>query len=410
MNKYLNKNEKFSAELKLLIYSLHIVNDRQRTKLEKLLKNSDINWNCFLKLVTDRHRLTGPVYKNLIQYGKASIPESVLSQLKKQYRQNAYQMLSKTAELVKLTSLFKKNGIRALPYKGPVLGMLLYGDLSMRRSTDLDIVIPVKYVSHAEKILIESGYTRIAPRYELTPKQQKSVIRKGVHSSFLHPINKINVELHWKFFPDHICSVDFDDIWQNRQMIKIGENFLPSCSLEDYLILLLIHGGKHSWRRLFWLNDIVLILNRFTAWDWETFMNRVRQLGINRPAVSALLLLEHLFDLELPHRVHELAGNDKKTFFLVQISLARIMESDEANKRVDFPFFDVKEKLSSFFFLPHLRYKLSVVLTNFFPNDFEYLALPDRFFFLYYPLRPTFWFFRKFTKIKPVLVSKDVND
>ena len=170
MNKYLTKNKTLSVELNLLIHSLHIVNEKQRTRLENFLNNSDIDWNCFLKLVNDRHRLTGPVYNNLIQYGKAFIPESVLIQLKRQYHKNVHEMLSKTAELIKVNELFTKNGIRALPYKGPVLGMLLYGDLSMRRSSDLDIVVPKDCVSHAEKILIESGYKRIAPRYELTPK------------------------------------------------------------------------------------------------------------------------------------------------------------------------------------------------------------------------------------------------
>ncbi len=406
----MNKNKTLSAELNLLIYSLHIENEMQRTRLGNFLNNSDIDWNCFLKLVNDRHCLTGPVYNNLIQYGKAFIPESVLSQFKRQYQKNAYMMLIKTAELIKVNELFTKNGIRALPYKGPVLGIQLYGDLSIRLSNDLDIVVPENCVNHAEKLLMNSGYKRVTPRYKLSPKQQKVFIRNNHHYSFLHPENKINVELHWKFFPDRICSVDFDDIWQNRQMIKIGENYLPSCALEDYLILLLIHGGKHSWRRLFWLNDILLILNKFTVQNWETFMNRVAQLGINRPAASALLLLNNLFDLELPHRILGLIDNDKKITFLTRISIAFIMESDDDNKKVSFPFIDVKSKLVNFFFIPSLRYKMSVILLNTFPSDFEYLALPDRLFFLYYPFRPSFWFFRKFTKIKPVLVSKDVNN
>jgi len=69
----------------------------------------------FLKLVVDRHRVIGPVYKNLIQFAKTLVPEPVLIQLKKRHRQNTLQMMAKTAELVKLMGRFKNDKIKALP-------------------------------------------------------------------------------------------------------------------------------------------------------------------------------------------------------------------------------------------------------------------------------------------------------
>ena len=56
------------VELRLLLASLHITNESQKRKMIGLLSSSDIDWNYFLKLVVERHRLTGSVYKNLWKY------------------------------------------------------------------------------------------------------------------------------------------------------------------------------------------------------------------------------------------------------------------------------------------------------------------------------------------------------
>jgi len=67
--------------------------------------------------------VVGPVYKNLDRYGNETIPEFVLNRLQEEHRKNTYQMLAQTAELLKLLDLFQKNGVKALPFKGPVLGV-----------------------------------------------------------------------------------------------------------------------------------------------------------------------------------------------------------------------------------------------------------------------------------------------
>ncbi len=399
-----------SNELRLLLYSVNVANKEQQKRLENLLAHTDIDWNNFIKLVVDRHRVTGPVYKNLMLYAKALIPESVSGHLKRKYQQSAFKMLAMTTELVNIIGIFDKHGIRALPFKGPVLGMQLFGDCCMRRSGDLDIVVPQESLPHAEKLLMNSGYKKVKPQNQFSPKQYKSFIKKSVHSNFFNPDTQISVELHWKFFSDYICSVNFDSVWQNRQMIKIGQSQLPSCALDDKVILLLIHGGKHSWRRLFWLNDIFLILNTYTSHDFKRLMDRVEVLGIKRLAFSAMILLAILFDFSLPETIYKMADKDNKIPFLVRTSLFHIIESDELNQRISFPFFNIKHMLSNFFLVSNSRYKTLYFIKVLFPPDFGYLSLPDTFFFLYYPFRPFFWFFRKFTKIKPARIQKKPND
>jgi len=196
------------------------------------------------------------------------------------------------------------------------------------------------------------------------------------------------------FFQIRFVLSVFEELWQNRQRVKIGEHHLPACNLDDMLILLLIHGGVHCWRRVFWLYDILLILNRSSAHDWKKLMDRAKQLGVNRPALSALVLLNTLFDFALPESIHEMAKKDKMISFLVRTSIDHIVESDESFLQISFSF-NLKSKMARFFLGAGIQYKTRVISNILFPPNFEYLYLPDRFFFLYYLFRPFILFFQK---------------
>jgi len=69
MNRYFSKNKKMPVELHLMIHVLNLVNYRQKGRLKSFLKIMILT-GIFLKLVVDRHRVIGPVYKNLIQFAK----------------------------------------------------------------------------------------------------------------------------------------------------------------------------------------------------------------------------------------------------------------------------------------------------------------------------------------------------
>ena len=305
--------------MQLLIYLLHVKGAKQETRLMEFLAATQIDWHFFIKLVVMRHRVVGPVYKNLTQYAAGTVPDFVLKSLQKQHHINSCDLLNKVAELFKLTYLFETNGIRALPFKGPVLGVQLYDNLSMRQFSDLDIVIAQEDFFHAERILISSGYKKIQPQYELSKKQYKAFSRQSAHFIFLNPKGNVRVELHWKFFLEHTASVNFDDMWQNREMVKIGGKNIPASPLDLMLIPLLVHGAKHYWQRLFWLNDVFLILKDYTARDWERLIEKIQKLNIIRPALSSIILVNELFDVALPDKIRTMVAHDKKIIFFVKM-------------------------------------------------------------------------------------------
>ena len=66
-------------------------------------------------------------------------------------------MLHLTREMEMICKSFNENQIRSIVLKGPVLAANLYGDLSLRTSSDLDILIPITELDKADQLLINIG-------------------------------------------------------------------------------------------------------------------------------------------------------------------------------------------------------------------------------------------------------------
>ena len=75
--------------------------------------------------------------------------------LQRNYKINTFQMLHLSGEMEQVSKLFTENEIRTLFLKGPVLAHDLYGDISLRTSSDLDLLIPLHDLDKAEELLIK---------------------------------------------------------------------------------------------------------------------------------------------------------------------------------------------------------------------------------------------------------------
>lgn len=161
----------FSTEMKLmLLLSVKEIDETKKYAIQEIL-DQVLNWNLFLT-VLQYHRTYPIVYQNISKIKFLNIPETVLSNLKQKFKGNMINILKFTGELIRLMKVMKQNEIRAISLKGPLLGMEIYGDLALRTSRDLDILIDCTEIERVEKILLNIGYQRIDPDFSLTAKQK----------------------------------------------------------------------------------------------------------------------------------------------------------------------------------------------------------------------------------------------
>src|SRR5207244_292655 len=98
----------------------------------------ELEWERLARLA-DHHGVLPQVYSVMAQAEGASSAE--LSSLRQMYERSVHQALWLTRELLRIIGYFESHGIRALPYKGPALAQILYGNVTSRQFADLDILV-----------------------------------------------------------------------------------------------------------------------------------------------------------------------------------------------------------------------------------------------------------------------------
>jgi Uncharacterised nucleotidyltransferase len=196
-------------------------------RIRKILSRP-LDWERMLRFV-DHHRVVPQVYGALSALPHL-VPTQQLGSLRSRYQDNARKTLWFTAELVRILSHLESAGIKALPYKGPVLAETLYGEVTQRQFGDLDILILPTDVSKAKTALLDLGYK---PSIELTPSDKPAYIETayletayvetGYEYSFSAAHGANLLELQWRILP-RFYSIDFnvEDFFKRADEISLG--------------------------------------------------------------------------------------------------------------------------------------------------------------------------------------------
>jgi hypothetical protein len=378
--------KQFSKELQLLL--IYMKTDFDESKINKRFFE-DINWDTFLQLAK-HHRVFPVIYKKLkdSSYEKY-IPTSVLQPLFKEYQKNIFRMLYFSGETENLSKLFADNKIRTLFLKGPVLAADLYGDISLRTSADLDILIPIEKLNYAEDILLNQGY--IKDDYILTVLNDWKW--RHHHITFFHPDKKIKVEIHWRFNPGPAKEPKFNELWNRKRVSKLTKFPVYTLGFEDLFLFLVSHGARHGWSRLRWLADIDKMIE--VGLDWDVTIELLRKNKYQHVGGQALILSSQLLNTKAPLEMNEiLNGKRPKQLALDALFYIKQMVNLHTNP--------IPEEVSRYhsrhlFSLMSPIQKIYFILSFLFPypDDAEFLPLPKLLHFLYFPLRPLLLILRK---------------
>ncbi|MGH7231994.1 MAG: nucleotidyltransferase family protein, partial [Nitrospiraceae bacterium] len=142
------------------------------SRLRTLFRQS-VDWLYLLRLAR-QHGMTPLLYRHLSGTCADMVPKAVLDQLGEAFKENLQNNLLLTAELLTLMQMFERQGIAAVPYKGPVLAVSVYGNLALRQFRDLDIFVHKRDALKARDLLIERGYR---PEFPLIGNQDAVYLR-----------------------------------------------------------------------------------------------------------------------------------------------------------------------------------------------------------------------------------------
>jgi hypothetical protein len=355
-----------------------------------------VDWQAFVALI-DRHLVAPFVHSQLSSWGAGVVPDHVQSQIRERYRSNGLHALLLASEFTRLAKLFETNGIPVLPLKGFALAVQVYGDLSMRHSGDLDVLVPPRDADSAAELLRSNGYVNIDSSVRHTAYQRERIKQFRNHFVYRNQEKGIKLELHWRLLePRYLFNVSLDELLARAQTIVVGDRQLKVLSIEDTLLFALTHGASHAWNHLFWLCDVSRILRQGCGLDWHRIVGRAVQLGISRPLAQGLILSHQLLDTSVPYEVLVVAERDPVIQSLLETAIQAIRRQDPfpttLTGRIQDVRYQIKLSRSVVHKLDHVGSRLLDI------DGWDSLPLPNALFPLYYLLGPLTWMARRLRK------------
>lgn len=350
-----------------------------------------LDWNLILQLVF-HHRVYPSVYRKMKSFHDQWVPNHVVETLKREVQMNTIRMLHLTSEMGFIARQFSDHQIRTLFLKGPALAHDLYGEISLRTSCDLDLLVDIHDLEKAENLLVQKGYVK--DDYIRTILSDWKW--RHHHVTYFHPEKKTKIEIHWRLSPGPAKEPSFEELWSRRRMSSLNPMSIWILGLEDLFIFLASHGARHGWSRLRWLEDIRQLSQKQP--DWLQIRKLMKSYQSSHIGGQTILLASQLLNMKMPvemesltvgNRSHQLAQD--VSFYLKQMVNLHTepVPEDVAryHKRHLFSLMSVRQKLV---FIMSFLYP--------YPKDAETLPLPDSLHFLYFPLRPFLMIWRKTAK------------
>jgi len=376
---------------KELSFMIELLKYDEVTKIDLALYK-DIDWKTFIELAF-HHRLYPIIYSKLKQFNNEIVPSDVVSFFSFHYKKNTLQMLKFSALTERICRLLSENNIPLILLKGPALGHLLYGDISLRTSSDLDFLVPIEKLEETDRLLIERGYQK--------NDYIKTVLNdwkwRHHHVTYYHPEQQIKLEMHWRLNPGPGKEPDFRELWKRKTRSKLTSFPVYLLGKEDLFLFLMSHGARHGWSRLRWLTDIQELVKQEV--NWKEVNQKFSIYQNKKPAGQGLLLAFCLLNARVNHQMERLIQT-KTTIHLAQQAVYYL------ENRINLHTEPVPDEVANYhkqhlYSLMGWRQKCLFILSFLypFPEDVETMPLPKALHFLYFPLRPFLWSYRKMRKI-----------
>jgi len=389
----LSKVREIRDEFRLLLLCARTrVNPRQREQI-RALALKPLDWEFILEK-SQSHALVPVLYRNLSEFCADRVPPAVIQRLESVYATNAERNLALTTELIDVLRMLEAAGISAVPYKGPALAAIAYGDVKLRKFYDLDVVIRPQDIIPAKSLLVSHGYRWRPLHGQLTGRKEARNFHFWHEYNFINPGNRTNIDLHWRIssrrFP---FEIDLNAIWERLEPARLLDEEIRTFPSEVLLLFLCVHGSKDLWwRRIGWICDIAELLGSNPRLDWSYCLELAKQTGATRMLLLGLALAHELLQAPLPDRVCTRIRSDDAVQALIEHTQQQLFDGQTFRyPSLERQAFRVKVRERLHDRIPVYRHMVETVFTTVFVpnvNDREMVKLPDSLSALYYLVRP----------------------
>lgn len=279
----------------------------RRSRLEELLVGP-LDWDVVLDEANE-NGLLPLVCAHLLRDSKLQIAPEIRERLGEENRGHSMRSLLQISELFCILDALREKQILALPWKGPTLAQLAYGNPMLRQFEDLDFVVPQKNIPDVYSVMDSLGYLARFPRERASAADLGRI--PGEYA-FFHPQQKSLVEFHTEFTLRHFPRPPtVEEMGRGSVSIHMNGRSIATFCAPDNLLMLCVHGSKDFWSRLIWIADIAALAEEFAAAEWQQLFAEAQKCGATRMVNLGLRLAQTIFQTSLPAEVFQRVMQDR---------------------------------------------------------------------------------------------------
>ena len=274
----------------------------RRTEAIRAAAAGPLDWARFVRVVR-RHRVFGLVHDGL-KRARPDVPPEIVQEIAAQAATLVRENLEMAGEAVRLQRLFDDADLPVLFLKGSSLAVLAYGNLGLRHSKDIDLLVSPETLEPATALLERAGYRRFDPPPDTSNAQLRLLMPRRKDLGFVHEETGLQIELHWRLFLNPHAMDEASVMAASRIVRLTGTTGLRTLGEDDLFTYLCVHGALHWWNQLKWLADIGALLAAEPEGGAERFYRAAEARGAGRAAAQAMLLCQRLLGTPLPTAYH----------------------------------------------------------------------------------------------------------
>ena len=200
---------------------------------------------------------------------------------------------------VDLLRSFTAQGIPVRVIKGQPLAQAVYGDCLLRNSSDIDLVVPVRFVADAAEHLRKQGF---APALSLHWFKDDRFLRLNKEASFVALGGAFMVDLHWGLVNRwNAQAVEQHELFESRgHSVELMGQVLPWFDASLLFRIQLAHGISSDFVGLKAWVDLAHVSDLLSPEEWAACASTCLNLRAERALALALMVLEEIFSRPSP--------------------------------------------------------------------------------------------------------------
>ncbi len=280
----------WSAEARLVVACIRRECGAQDAAAEPpIVADGALDWPR-VAAIAGNHGVLPLVYRRLRR--TAGVAPDRLERLRTEFYGNALSNLHMARELARIATALEAAGVAAIAFKGPLLALAAWGDVSLRQFNDLDLLVRRADAARAAVALAGGGYL---PR-AMDLADPDAALASATSDEFIRPDSDWTIDLHWDLLPPYFnYAPEESALWRRAEFRELEGAQIRTLGRADLTLFLAVHGAKHGWTNLGSIADLAMMLRASDAAERDALVAAARGCGALRiVAVGAALATDVL--------------------------------------------------------------------------------------------------------------------